>query len=60
MIQIYPLKKMKKKEGEGKSQLGGQWKVLMFNGPSKVPMLSGPWKVSLFGGPSKVPLLSGP
>jgi len=33
MIQIYPLKRMKKKEGEGKFQLGGQWKVLMFNGP---------------------------
>jgi hypothetical protein len=32
MIQIPPFKEKKKEGGEGRSQLGGQWKVPMFGG----------------------------
>ncbi len=37
-----PFKEKEKGGSEGRSQLGGQWKV---------PMLCGPWKVPMFGGP---------
>jgi hypothetical protein len=39
-----PFKEKEKEGGEGKSQLGGQWKVLMLGGPWKVPMLASQWK----------------
>jgi hypothetical protein len=42
MIRICLLKEKEKEGGEGRSQLGGQWKVIL---------LGGPWKVLLFGGP---------
>ncbi len=45
-----PLKEKEKEGGEKRSQLGGQWKVLMFSGQWKVLMLSGLWKVPMFGG----------
>jgi hypothetical protein len=38
----FPFKENEKERSEGKSQLSGQWLVLMFDGP---------WKVPLFGGP---------
>jgi hypothetical protein len=38
MIRIHPFKKKEKEGGEGRSQLGGQWKVVMFGGCWKVPM----------------------
>jgi hypothetical protein len=37
-------KEKEKEGGEGRSQLGGQWKVSMFNGPWKVLMFGGQWK----------------
>jgi len=33
MIRIRPLKKNEKEGCEGRSQLGGQWKVPLFGGP---------------------------
>jgi hypothetical protein len=39
-----PFKGREKEGGERRSQLGGQWKVLMFGGPWKIPMLGGQWK----------------
>jgi len=33
MIQFYALKEKEKEGGEGRPQLGGPWKVLMFGGP---------------------------
>jgi hypothetical protein len=50
MIQIRPFKEKEKERGEGRSYLGGQWKVPLFGGPWKVPLLGGPWKVPLFSG----------
>jgi len=52
---------------EIRSQLGGQWKVLMFGGPWKVPCLAAfgrsiawwPFKGSMLGGLWKVPLFGG-
>ncbi len=35
MIRIRSLKRTRKKEGEGRSQLNGQWKVLMLDGQWK-------------------------
>jgi hypothetical protein len=35
MIQNHTFKKKEKEIGEGKPQLGGQWKVPMFGGPWK-------------------------
>ncbi len=55
-MQIRPFKEKEKEGGEGKSQLGGQWKVPFFSGPWKVPLFGGPWKVPLLSGPWKVPL----
>jgi hypothetical protein len=50
MIRIRPFKEKEKEEGEGRSQLGGQWKVPMLDGQWKVPMFDGQWKVPMFGG----------
>jgi hypothetical protein len=44
MIRIHPFKKKEKEGGEGRSQLGGQWKVVMFGGCWKVPMFGDQWK----------------
>jgi hypothetical protein len=41
MIQIRAFKKKEKEGGEGKPQLGGQWKVPMFGDPWKLPMFGG-------------------
>jgi hypothetical protein len=49
MIQICPFKEKEKEGGEERSQLGGQWKVIMFGGLWKIPMLVGPWKIPMFG-----------
>jgi hypothetical protein len=35
MIQIHTFKLKEKERGEGRPQLGGQWKVPMFGGPWK-------------------------
>jgi hypothetical protein len=53
MIQICAFKEKEKEGGEGRPQLGGEWKVPMFSDQWKVPMLGGQWKVSLFNGPWK-------
>jgi hypothetical protein len=45
MIRICLFKEKEKEGGEGRSQFGGQWKVLMFGGPWKVSMFDGQWKV---------------
>jgi hypothetical protein len=37
-------KEKEKEKCEGRSQLGGQWKVPMFGDPWKVPMLGDQWK----------------
>jgi hypothetical protein len=37
-----PFKDKEKEGGEGRSQLGGLWKVLTFGGKWKVPMFDGP------------------
>jgi hypothetical protein len=50
MIRIHPFKEKEKEGGEGRSQLGGQWKVPKLGGQWKVPKLSGQWKVSMLGG----------
>jgi hypothetical protein len=42
MIQIRPFQKYEMEGGEGRSQLSGQWKVVL---------LGGQWKVLLLGGP---------
>jgi len=39
-----PFKEKEKEGSEGRSQLGGQWKVLMLGGQWKVPMFGGQWK----------------
>jgi hypothetical protein len=39
-----PFKKKENEGGEGRSQLGGQWKVPMFDGPWKATVLGGQWK----------------
>jgi hypothetical protein len=54
-----PFKEYEKEGGERRSQLNGQWKVLMLDGPWKVPLFGGQWKVLMFDGPWKVPLLGG-
>jgi hypothetical protein len=48
MIQIGTFKEKEKEGVEGRSQLGGQWKV---------PMFGDQWGNILFGGPWKVPNL---
>jgi hypothetical protein len=50
MIRIRPFQKKEMEGGEGRSQLGGPWKV---------PLLGGQWKVPLFGGQWKVLLVNG-
>jgi hypothetical protein len=50
MIRIHLFKKKKKEGGEGRSQLNGQWKFLMFDGQWKVLMFGGQWKVPMLGG----------
>jgi hypothetical protein len=45
-----PFKDNEKEGGERRSQLNGQWKVLLLGGPWKVPLLSGLWKVPMLGG----------
>jgi hypothetical protein len=42
MIQIFPFKEKEKEGGEGRSQLGDQWKVPFFGGLWKIPLLCGP------------------
>jgi hypothetical protein len=59
MIQIHHFKKKEKERGEGKSQLDGQWKVLMFSGLWKVPNLSGQRKVPMFSGQWKILMFGG-
>ncbi len=44
LIRICFFKEKERERGEGRLQLGGQWKVPMFGGPWNVPMLSGQWK----------------
>jgi hypothetical protein len=44
MIRIRPFQKKEMQGGEGRSQLSGQWKVLLLGGPWKVPLLGGQWK----------------
>jgi hypothetical protein len=44
MIWIRPFKKKEMERGEGRSQLGGQWKVLLLGDPWKTPLLGGQWK----------------
>jgi hypothetical protein len=45
-----PFEKKEKEGGERRSQLGGPWKVPMFNGQQKVLMFDGLWKVLMFCG----------
>jgi hypothetical protein len=45
-----PFKEKLKERAKGRSQLGAQWKVLMFGGQWNVPMFDGPLKVLIFGG----------
>jgi hypothetical protein len=44
MIQIRLFQEKEMEGSEGRSQLGGQWKVLLFGGPWKVPLLGDQWK----------------
>jgi hypothetical protein len=44
MIQIRPFQEKEMERSEGRSQLGGQRKVLLFGGPWKVPLFGGQWK----------------
>jgi hypothetical protein len=44
MIWIHPFQKKEMEGSERKSQLSGQWKVLLFGGPWKVPLIGGQWK----------------
>jgi hypothetical protein len=44
MIRIRPFKEKEKEGGEGRSQLGGQWKVPFLGGTWKVPLFDGQWK----------------
>jgi hypothetical protein len=44
MIQIHTFIEKEKEGGEGRPQLGGQWKVPMFGGSWKIPMFGGLWK----------------
>jgi hypothetical protein len=44
MIWICPFKEKEKEKDEERSQLNGQWKVVMFSGPWKVPMFGCQWK----------------
>jgi hypothetical protein len=46
MIWIRLFKEKEKEGGEGRSQFGGQWKVIMLSGQWKDIMLAGP----MFGG----------
>jgi hypothetical protein len=39
-----PFNEKEKEGGERRSQLGGQWKVLMVGGQRKVLMFGGQWK----------------
>jgi hypothetical protein len=50
MIRIRCFKEKKKEGFEGRFELNGQWKVLMFGGHWKVPMFGGPWKVPMLSG----------
>ncbi len=49
MIWIRPFQEKEMEGGERRSQLGGQWKVLLLGGPWKLPLFNGPWKFTLFG-----------
>jgi hypothetical protein len=44
MIRIGLFQEKEMEGGEGRSQLGGEWKVLLFGGPWKVPLFGGQWK----------------
>jgi hypothetical protein len=59
MIRIHPFKEKEKEGGEGRSQLGGQWKVPKLGGQWKVPKLGGQWKVPKLSGQWKVSMLGG-
>jgi hypothetical protein len=50
MIRIRLFKKKEKEGGEGRSQLGGEWKVPMLGCPWKDLMLGDLWKVPMLGG----------
>ncbi len=41
---IRPCQEKEMEGSEGRSQLSGQWKVLLFGGQWKVPLLGGQWK----------------
>jgi hypothetical protein len=45
MIRIHCFQEKEMEGGEGRSQLGGQWKVALLSGPWKVALLGGLWKV---------------
>jgi hypothetical protein len=49
MIKIRVFKAKEKEGGEGRTQLGGQWKVPMFNGPWRF-QVCWPMEGSKFGG----------
>jgi hypothetical protein len=44
MIRICLFQEKEMEVGERRSQLGGQWKILLLGGQWKVPLLSGQWK----------------